>query len=269
VPLINTRGGSPLYVKDWGKGRPVVLIHGWPLSSDTWDAIAYRLVEAGYRTISYDRRGFGRSDSTWDGYDYESLTDDLHDIIEALGLKEATLVGFSMGGGEVISYAQRHPESIIDRLILISTVLPLLANPNGPTSDVFREMKKGILEDRAAFFEEFFRDFFNIRMLGSPVSNAVLAWYQSLAMQASLPATLACIDSFAFTNFEPQLKTNQLPVLLIHGDSDRIVPLDSTSAQSVSMLENARLFSVAGGSHGILETHREMVIREMLEFLRV
>lgn len=164
MPWITTRDNVSLYAKIWGKGRPVVLVHGWPLSADSWDDIAITLAEAGYQTIAYDRRGFGRSEQPWGGYDYDSLTEDLADVMECCHIKEATLVGFSMGGGEVARYMTNHAGRNVRSIALVSSIVPCMLqaedNPEGVPAAVFAEMDKALRNDRAAFFASFFKDFF-------------------------------------------------------------------------------------------------------------
>src|SRR5690349_878394 len=181
-----TQDGTRLYYKDWGSGRPVILIHGWPLSADTWDDIAIALVKAGYRTIAYDRRGFGRSEQPWDGYDYDTLTNDLAAIIEATGAQDATLVGFSMGGGEVARYLSSHGAKNVRQAVLISSVVPYLLktadHPEGVPQEVFDEIAGGIKKDRANFFAGFFKNFYGVGLVSSPVSQEILDWSWNQAM---------------------------------------------------------------------------------------
>jgi non-heme chloroperoxidase len=205
MPFIKTREGVNLYVKVWGKGRPIVLIHGWPLSADSWDEVAMALAEAGFQAIAYDRRGFGRSDQPWEGYDYNTLSDDLADLMKELKLANASLVGFSMGGGEVARYLSRYLGKNVRSVALVSSVVPYLLkthdNPEGVDSEFFDQMAASLEEDRAKFFANFFDNFFSVGVVSSPVSAELLQWMRCLAMQASVKATLACADSFATTDF--------------------------------------------------------------------
>lgn len=175
MPCITIRDNVQLYVKIWGKGRPVVLIHGWPLSADSWDDVALPLVEAGYQTIAYDRRGFGRSGQPWDGYDYDTLSDDLADVIKFCQAKEATLVGFSMGGGEVARYMTNHSGMHVRSIALVSSIVPYMLqtedNPLGVPAETFADMHKALRTDRAAFMASFFKDFFGVEIMSKPVSN--------------------------------------------------------------------------------------------------
>ena len=209
MAYVTTRDNTKLYVKDWGQGRPVILLHGWPLSADSWDDQAVALADAGFRTIAYDRRGFGRSEQPWDGYDYDTLTDDLATVIEATGATNAALVGFSMAGGEVARYLSRHGGKGVTQAALISSVVPYMLktedNPNGVDPAIFAQMTEGMKQDRAHFFAGFFRDFYGVGLVSHPVSDELLEQSRDVAMQASLKATLACAKSFATTDFRPDL----------------------------------------------------------------
>ncbi|GAB5519217.1 MAG: alpha/beta hydrolase [Rhodothermales bacterium] len=271
MPYITTRDNSQLYVKDWGTGRPVILIHGWPLSADTWDEVAIPLVEAGYRAIVYDRRGFGRSEQPWAGYDYDTLSDDLADVMAATHAEAATLVGFSMGGGEVARYMSRHQGHNVVQAALVSSVVPYLlkdeSNPNGAPPEVFEGMKDGLKADRADFFANFFPNFYGMSVLNKPTSEAHVEWARSTAMKASLKATLDCVDAFAKTDFRPDLAQFNVPTLIIHGDDDQIVPIDLTSRTAAEGIANATLIEYAGGPHGVFATHTAQLRDDLLNFV--
>jgi pimeloyl-ACP methyl ester carboxylesterase len=275
MPMIEADDGTALYLKEWGdpEGPAVVLIHGWPLSADSWDDQALALADAGHHVISYDRRGFGRSDQPWDGYDYDTLADDLAAVIEACELDDPALVGFSMGGGEVARYLSRH--SPARKSVLISSVVPFLLHTNDheggvPLAD-FAGMKDGLLADRAAFLQGFFRDFYGMNGaepgLGGPVSEAQIAWSLQIALQAGLKATLDCLDSFAGTDFRPDLESFTTPTLIIHGTGDRTVPIDITARTAASAIPNATLLEYDAAPHGLLATHKDRVTRDLLAFL--
>lgn len=268
---IKTRDNIRLYTKDWGAGPPVVLLHGWPLSSDTWDDVAMALAEEGFRAISYDRRGFGRSDQPYSGYDYDTFSDDLADVMGALGLRDVTLVGFSMGGGEVARYMSRHAGRHVVRTALISSVVPYMMktadNPNGVDAGVFEEMTSLMKADRAKFFDAFFDDFFGRSLLEKPVSAAVKQWAWNLAMQASLKATLDAAHAFATTDFRSDLSELQVPTLLIHGTADKTVPIDATSRLVAKTVKSAQLEEYVGAPHGLFASHKQRLISDLLSFI--
>jgi pimeloyl-ACP methyl ester carboxylesterase len=275
MPFIEARDGTEIYVKDWGheEGRPVILMHGWPLSADSWDDVAVDLAEAGYRVIAYDRRGFGRSDQPWEGYDYDTLADDLADVIESAEIEgRAALVGFSMGGGEVARYMSRHGGRAVSQVALIGSVVPYLLktddNPHGADQSVFDGIKAGIRKDRPDFFRSFFKDFFGVGVISHPVSNAILDWAWRLAMQAGLKGTLACVDAFGKTDFRPDLASFTVPTLIIHGTSDATVPIDASARAAAAGISGARLIEYDGAPHGLFATHRERLTQDLLDFLR-
>lgn len=271
MTYITSKDGTKLYVKDWGEGRPVILLHGWPLSADSWDDQAVALVEAGFRVISYDRRGFGRSEQPWDGYDYDTLTDDLASVIEETGAVDATLVGFSMGGGEVARYMSRYAGKNVSQAVLISSVVPYMLktgdNPNGVDQSAFEQMAEGMKKDRGSFFTSFFKDFYGVGWVSQPVSDEVIEWSRSVAMQASLKATLACANSFATTDFRPDLASFNLPTLIIHGTSDKTVPIDATGRPAAIGIANSELIEYEGSPHGLLATDKDRVTADLLAFV--
>lgn len=264
--------GTRLYYKEWGDGRPVVLIHGWPLSADSWDDIAHALADAGYRTIAYDRRGFGRSEQPWNGYDYDTLADDLADVLEQTEACDVTLVGFSMGGGEVARYLSRHLGRRVRQAALIASVVPYMRrtddNPDGTDPSVFEAMADGLLKDRAEFFEGFFKDFYGRSLMAHPTSDATIEWSRQVAMQAGLKATLACAQAFASTDFRSDLPAFLVPTLILHGTGDKTVPIDASARAAARAIGDATLIEYDGAPHGLLATHKERVIADLLAFLR-
>ncbi len=272
MSAIMTRSGIELYIKDWGVGRPLVLIHGWPLSADSWDDVAVPLANAGFRTIAYDRRGFGRSSQPWDGYNYDTLSDDLADVLSTLQLSDVTLIGFSMGGGEVARFLTRHGKSHVRSAALISSIVPYMlktdTNPHGVPQGSFDQMSQGLTEDRAHFFATFFKDFYGVGGLSKPVSNEWLAWTHSMAMQAGLKATLACANAFATTDFRPDLKSFNLPTLIVHGTHDKTVPIDATARPATKGIKGSQLIEYEGAPHGIFASHRAQLVEDLLSFCR-
>jgi len=268
---IKTRDNVNLYTKQWGEGRPVILIHGWPLSSDTWDDVGIALAESGFRAIAYDRRGFGRSDQPYAGYDYETFADDLADVLEESGARDATLVGFSMGGGEVARYMHRYEGRRVAQTALISSIVPYMLrtpdNPDGVDGGVFEEMTAQIKEDRAKFFKVFFDDFFGRTALSSPVSSDVKQWAWNLAMQAGLKATLDAAQAFATTDFRAELSAFRVPTLVVHGTEDKIVPINATSRVVAEKVKNVQVREYDGAPHGLFASHKQQLIADLISFL--
>ncbi|WP_405405904.1 alpha/beta fold hydrolase [Paracoccus sp. Ld10] len=270
MPMMSAKDGTQLYVKHWGQGRPVVLIHGWPLTADSWETQAMGLAEAGYRVISYDRRGFGRSEQPWDGYDYDTLSDDLAAVIGGLGLTDAAIIGFSMGGGEVARYVSRHGAKGVGRLGFISSVAPALlksdANPEGAPADLFKGMRDGLRKDRPAFLQDFAKQFYGQGLLGG-VSQAVLDWTQGMAMMASPRATIECVTAFGMTDFTADVAQITLPTLVVHGTADKIVPIGATAHRMASMVPTAKLIEYDNAPHGLTATHGERLLDDLKAFL--
>jgi non-heme chloroperoxidase len=272
MPYATARDGTRIYYKDWGQGRPVVLIHGWPLSSDTFDDAALALAEQGYRAIAHDRRGFGRSDQPWGGYDYDTFSDDVAAVLEDAGIGQPiALAGFSMGGGEVARFLSRQRAHQVSHAVLIGSVVPFLLqtddHPEGAPRQVFDGMIAGIRADRGDFFRGFFKDFFGTSFLDKPVSDAVLddAWRQ--AMNAGLWPTVACVRAFSETDFRPDLEAFTMPTLIIHGVDDRTVPIDLTARAAANAIPGSKLVEYEGAAHGLFASHKERLIGDLLEFL--
>lgn len=271
MATITTRDGTNLYVKDWGEGQPVILLHGWPLSADSWDDHAVALAQHGLRAIAYDRRGFGRSGQPWHGYDYDTLADDLADVIAGTGAEDAAIIGFSMGGGEVARYMSRHGGARVKKAGLIASVVPYLLrtedNPDGVPQETFDEMAEGMKKDRAHFFTGFFEDFYGVGMLSKPVSDEVLEWSRAVAMMAGLRPTLACAEAFATTDFRPDLAAFTVPTMIVHGIDDKTVPIDASARAAARGIANATLVEYEGAPHGLLATHKHRVLNDLLGFL--
>ena len=272
MPYVKTRDGTDIYVKDWGEGRPVVLLHGWPLSADMWDAQMMALADAGFRAIAYDRRGFGRSGQPWSGYDYDTLSDDLADVLEATGAQDAAVIGFSMGGGEVARYMSRHDGKGVVAAGLVASVVPYMPktddNPQGTDPSVFDQIGQGLREDRAHFLRHsFFKQFFGVGYISSPVSDDVLDWATSVAMQAGLKPTLACSEAFSQTDFRPDLSAFRVPTLIVHGTGDQTVPIDAAGRAAAAGIAQSQLVEYDGAPHGLNVTHGERLSRDLLTFL--
>lgn len=271
MTYITTRDKTKLYVKDWGSGRPVILLHGWPLSADSWDDQALAIADAGFRAIAYDRRGFGRSEQPWDGYNYDTLADDLAAVVEETGAADATIVGFSMGGGEVARYMSRHKGKNVAQAVLVSSIVPYMLktadNPDGTDQATFAQMTEGMKQDRAHFFAGFFRDFYGVGLVSQPVSDELLEASRNVAMQASLKATLDCAKAFATTDFRPDLAAFSVPTLIIHGTADKTVPIDASGRAAARGIPQAKLIEYDGAPHGLFATHKDRLTSDLLAFL--
>lgn len=269
---VTTSDHTKLFIKDWGSGRPVILLHGWPLSSDSWDFHAMAIADAGFRAIAYDRRGFGRSSQPWSGYDYDTLADDLAAVIEQTEARDAVLVGFSMGGGEVARYLSRYSGRSVVKAALVSSVVPFMLrtgdNPAGTDASVFEAIAASVSEDRAKFFAGFFKDFYGVDLLSRPVSAEWLEWTRSLAMQAGLKPTLACAKAFASTDFRDDLSAFKMPTLIIHGSDDKTVPIDASGRAAAKGIAQSTLIEYDGAPHGLFATHRDQLARDLLDFIR-
>jgi len=271
MPYLTTADNVQIYYKDWGKGRPVVLIHGWPLSADSWDDQAYAFANAGYRVIAYDRRGFGRSSQPWSGYDYDTLTDDLASVLKHCQVSEGTLIGFSMGGGEVARYMTKYSGAGIVQAGLIASILPYKLktpdNPKGTPLKALEETQAAIRKDRAKFLVGFFKKFYGVKGKSKPVSDEVLRASWNVAMQAGLNATLACADSFFKTDFRPALAAFKVPTLVIHGTKDENVPIEASGRPAAKGISNSKLIEYKGSPHGLLATDKDKVTKDVLGFL--
>ncbi|WP_420139208.1 alpha/beta fold hydrolase [Sphingomonas sp.] len=272
MPYINTHDDVDLYVKDWGSGRPIVLIHGWPLNADSWEDQALALAEAGHRVIAYDRRGFGRSSQPWDGYDYDTLADDLSQVLEVTGVDDATLVGFSMGGGEIARYMSRHGGKRVRSVALVASVVPYLlkddSNPDGVDAAIFDDqMKAPIRKDRAAFFAHFAKAFYGVGFISSPVSEQVLHHFERLASQAGIKGVLDCIDAFGKTDFRADLAAFTVPTLIVHGTADQTVPIEISGRAAARAIPHAQLIEYEGEPHGLTVTAKERLTRDLIRFI--
>ncbi|MBO9621239.1 MAG: alpha/beta hydrolase [Sphingomonas sp.] len=271
MAMFQVRDGTRLYYKDWGKGRPVVFAHGWPLNSDMWENQMMFLASQGYRVIAHDRRGFGRSDQPWDGYDHDSFSDDLAELIEHLDLRDVTLVGYAMGGGEVTRYVGRHGSDRVRSVVLIGATTPKLGQsedyPSGVPQIVFDNVRSGLLADRAEFVRGFARLFFGADRDGADISEGSLMHVQQLALMASLKASHDSVTACAETDYREDIAGFDVPVLIVHGELDAFVPFDATARQAIALFPNARLEIYEGAPHGLLFTHKERLNADLLGFL--
>lgn len=270
---IRTEDGTEIYFKDWGNGPAVVFSHGWPLSSDSWEAQMMFLASKGYRCIAHDRRGHGRSSQPWDGNDMDTYADDLAELLEDLQLKDATLIGFSAGGGEIARYVGRHGTGRVAQIGLIAAVPPLMlkteANPGGLPMDAFDQIRKGSLADRSQLYRDIASGpFFGANRKGAKVSQGMMDSFWLQGMRAGHKNTFDCIKAFSETDFTADLKKIDVPTLIVHGDDDQIVPIAASGLLSSTMIDGAILKIYEGAPHGLIETHKERLNGDLLEFLK-
>ena len=260
-----------LYYEDHGSGSPVVLIHGWPLSGASWEKQTAALLAAGHRVITYDRRGFGRSGRPGTGYDYDTFAADLDAVLTTLNLSDVSLVGFSMGSGEVTRYLGTFGSARVRKAVLIGTLGPYLVkaadNPEGVDASVFEGIKTAIRADRPAFLMEFLRNFYNYDVTGGKlVSERVLEDNWNVGVGASAIGTVMCVDCW-IEDFRKDIAKNDVPTLILHGDADRILPPDATSRRQAKMIKNVKFVELPGGPHGVLWTHADRINSELVAFL--
>jgi pimeloyl-ACP methyl ester carboxylesterase len=265
-------GAIDLYYEDHGAGKPVVLIHGWPLSGRSWEKQVPVLVEAGHRVITYDRRGFGGSSKPWGGYDYDTLARDLDRLMTKLDLRDTTLVGFSMGGGEVARYPAAYGTARLSKVAFIAAITPALLkgadNPEGVDLSVFDGLRAGIKADRPAFLTQFLSNFYNLDVtLGKLISEEAVRLSWSIASQASPKGTYDLVGAWG-TDFREDLKMLELPTLVVHGDADRILPVAVSGRRTHALIKNSQYVEIPGGPHGLNWTHADALNRALLEFLK-
>ena len=272
---VTTRDGVQLYYKDWGpKDGPVVTFsHGWPLNSDSWESQMLFLAERGYRVVAHDRRGHGRSSQPWDGNDMDHYADDLAAVIEALDLREVTLVGFSTGGGEVARYIGRHGTARVREAVLVGAVPPLMLqtadNPGGLPREVFDGLRKGSIDNRSRLYLDIASGpFFGFNRSGATRDESLVQSFWAQGMQAGHKATYDSIAAFSASDFRADLAKFDVPTLVIHGGDDQIVPVDTSARASAALIRNARLIVYPDGPHGITDTHKDRLNADLLEFLQ-
>ncbi len=271
--ITSTSANTPvnIFYQEYGSGKPVIFIHGWPLNHEMWEYQLAELPKHHLRCIAYDRRGFGKSDRPWESYDYNTLADDLNDLIVQLNLSSVILVGFSMGGGEIARYIGKYGEDKIEKVVLISSVTPYLLkaadNTEGVEKEIFDSMIDQISEDRPAFLIEFGQDFYGFSMINQPVSNALLQWNQILCLNSSAKATVDCVRSFSETDFREDVKKITVPVLIIHGDADKTVPINISGNKTAALVPHAKYLVYANAPHGLFITEKEQLNADLLSFI--
>jgi len=273
MSMINTKDGTQIYYKDWGSGQPVVFSHGWPLSSDSWEAQMLFLASHGHRCIAHDRRGHGRSSQPWNGNEMNTYADDFATLMDTLDLKNAVLIGFSTGGGEVARYIGRHGTKRVAKAALVSAVPPLMlktaANPGGLPIDVFDGIRAASVADRSKLYKEIASGpFFGFNRPGAKVSQGMIDWFWLQGMQAGHKNALDCIKAFSETDFTEDLKKFDVPTLILHGDDDQIVPIGASAHASAKLVKNARLVVYPGAPHGLTDTHKDKLNADLLAFIK-
>ncbi|MFI2259399.1 alpha/beta fold hydrolase [Streptomyces tubercidicus] len=271
---ITTTDGTEIFYKDWGTGRPVVFSHGWPLNADVWDDQMNLVAAHGYRAIAHDRRGHGRSGQPWQGNDMDTYADDLAQLMEALDLREAVLVGHSTGGGEVARYIGRHGTGRVAKALLLSAVPPLMlkteANPEGLPREVFDGLRAGVAGDRSQFYQDLSESFYGANRSGAAVSQGVRDAFWMWSMQVGLKGAFDCIKQFSETDFTEDLKRFDIPTLIIQGDDDQIVPIVAAGKKAVKVVPNATLKVYPGAPHGLtaVGSYKDDFHADLLEFLK-
>lgn len=273
MSTITSKDGTEIYYKEWGEGPVVTFSHGWPLSSDAWDGQMLFLAQNGYRVVAHDRRGHGRSSQASSGNDMNGYADDLAAIIEALDLRNATLIGHSTGGGEVTRYIGRHGSKRVAKVVLVAAVPPIMlktqANPEGLPMEVFDGLRAGLVKDRSQFYKDLAIQFYGANRPGAKVSQGTLDQFWLWSMQAGLKNAYESIKAFSETDFTEDLKKIDVPALVLHGEDDQIVPVKDSAKKSAKLIKGAKEIYYPGAPHGITATHQDQVNSDLLEFLRV
>jgi non-heme chloroperoxidase len=270
--FVTTRDGAEIFYKDWGNGQPVVLCHGWPLSSDSWDPQMLFLASNGFRCVAHDRRGHGRSSQTWDGNEMDTYADDLAELVEHLDLRDFTIIGFSTGGGEMARYLGRHGTDRVAKAVLISAVPPFMLqtddNPDGVPIAEFDGLRAGMLADRAQTFRDIADGPFYGRNHGIEVSQAVRDEWWREGMQGGYRNVYECVAAYSATDFRGDLQAFDVPTLVVHGDDDQVVPYSVGGQKSAAMIEGATLKTYSGAPHGLTVTHQDQLNQDLLDFLK-
>lgn len=272
MSTITTKDGTQIFFNDWGSGQPIVFSHGWPLSADAFEDQMFYLASRGYRCIAHDRRGHGRSSQPWNGNDLNTYADDLAELVETLGLKDAVHVGHSTGGGEVARYIGRHGTKRVAKAVLIGAIPPLMlktpANPGGLPIEVFDQIRSSVLADRSQFWKDLSLPFYGYNRPGAKISEGVRESFWQQGMRAGLPASYFCIKAFSETDLTEDLKSFDVPTLVLHGDDDQIVPIGASALLSSKMIKAATLKVYTGAPHGMCTTLKDKINEDLLAFIK-
>lgn len=272
MPKITVKDGTEIFYKDWGTGQPIVFHHGWPLSGDDWDAQMMFFLAEGYRVIAHDRRGHGRSTQTADGNDMDTYAADVAELTEALDLKDAIHVGHSTGGGEVIRYVAKYGKDRVAKAVLISAVTPIMAqtaqNPDGIPLSVFDEIREGTATQRPQYFQDFTMAFYGFNREGAKVSQGIRDNWWRQGMMGGIKAHYDCIKAFSETDFTEDLKSVDVPVLVLHGEDDQIVPFELTGVKAAKLVKNGKLITYPGFPHGMPTTEAATINADLLAFIK-
>src|ERR1700677_634694 len=270
MPTIETRDGTEIFYKDWGFGRPIVFSHGWPLNADAWDPQLLFMASNGFRAIAHDRRGHGRSAQSWEGNDMDHYADDLAELIEVLDLHDAVLVGHSTGGGEVVRYIGRHGPSRVSKAVLVGAVPPIMlktqSNPGGLPIEVFDGIRRGVLTDRSQFYKDLSETFYGANRPGSTVSQGIRDAFWLMSMQVGLKGPYNCAKQFSETDFNHALNKIDIPLPVIQGDDDQIVPIDDSGRLTAKIVPGAELKVSPGAPHGLFASDTDKLNDDLLAF---
>ncbi len=273
MATLKVSDGTEIFYKDWGSGQPIVFSHGWPLNADAWDAQMLFLVQHGYRVIAHDRRSHGRSTQTSVGNEMDTYADDLAALIEALDLTKVVLVGHSTGGGEVAHYLGRHGTTRAAKAVLIGAVPPIMvqsaANPNGVAREVFDEIRTGLLANRSQYFKDLAIPFFGFNRPSAKISKGAVDAFWAQGMSGGIYGQYLCVHEFSEVDFTDDLKKIDIPTLILHGDDDQIVPIDTAGRLSAKIVKNAQFKVYSGGSHGICVVESAQVNADLLKFIQM
>jgi non-heme chloroperoxidase len=271
MPYITTSDGTEIYYVDWGTGKPVVLSHGWPLSSDAWQVELKLLADNGYRAIAHDRRGHGRSSKPWNGNEMDTYASDLAELVDALDLRDLTVIGHSTGGGEVVRYAAQHGAGRVSKVVTAGAVPPIMvksdANPDGTPIEAFDEIRAGVLKDRSQFWKDLAYPFFGANRDGSAVSEGARDDFWRQGMLVGLKGAYDCIKAFSETDFTEDLKALDVPIFIAQGDDDQIVPYKDAALKAIDLVKHGTLKIYPGAPHGIYGAYQQELDKDILAFL--